>query len=220
MSYMHEYYDRYWSETAVHCAESRRNTPYFVKYLVESIRRLGIGPTNRKGCALDLGCGEGYFTNALAEMGFDCVGVDISEKVLAENRQKYPTLRFEFQDLQQPLNFDDHSFDLVWCSEVLEHLCDPLHTIKEIERVLCVGGGSIVTVPYHGLLKNVLIALFAFERHYDPEYPHVQYFTRNTLSRLFEKAGLKVMDVSTCGIGVLVRDKLLPTNLLLTAQKP
>ena len=49
----------------------------------------------------------------------------------------------------------------IWCSEVLEHLFAPLSVLVEIHRTLRPGGVALVTVPYHGLVKNIAIALFA-----------------------------------------------------------
>jgi ubiquinone/menaquinone biosynthesis C-methylase UbiE len=113
--------------------------------------------------------------------------------------------------------FDDASFDFIWCSEVLEHLFSPLAALKEIRRVLKPGGQFRCTVPYHGLLKNLGIALFAFERHYDPEYPHIRFFTKKSLKALVQRAGLNVTQVGACGSNLGLRDVLVKTNILLAA---
>ena len=56
-----------------------------------------------------------------------------------------------------------HAVDLVWCSEVLEHAADAAALLHEARRVLKPGGRLLVTVPYHGRVKDVLIALTRFD---------------------------------------------------------
>lgn len=69
-------------------------------------------------------------------------------------------------------------------------------------------------------MKNVGIALFAFDRHYDPTYPHIRFYTRNTLTQLVRRANLQPVVVTTCGSSLGLRDWLVPTNILLAAAKP
>lgn len=122
-------------------------------------------------------------------------------------------------DLTNPLPMEDNSIDIIWCSEVLEHLFSPLYVLEEMHRVLRAGGTILITVPYHGMLKNVAIALLAFERHYDPTYPHIRFFTKKSLSSLVTQAGMKIEHVGTCGGQFGLRDRLSPTNILLAAKK-
>ena len=52
------------------------------------------------------------------------------------------------------LPLDHGSVDLVWCSEVLEHVADTAHLLLEVRRVLRPGGRLLVTVPFHGRVKG------------------------------------------------------------------
>jgi SAM-dependent methyltransferase len=179
-----------------------------------------LGPKAREGSkVLEVGCGDGFFSGKLIGLGFDTTGVDLSPVGVQLARQRNLTGTFLVHDLTQPLPFDDDSFEGLWCSEVLEHLFSPLQVLREAHRVLRPGGVALFTTPYHGLLKNVAIALFAFDRHYDPTYPHIRFFTKNTLTALIEQAGL-VVDVATqCGSQLGVRDWIFPTNLLVASHK-
>ncbi len=56
-----------------------------------------------------------------------------------------------------------------------------------------------VSVPHHGLAKNLAIAAFGFERHFSPDGEHVRFFTRASLTRLLEEAGLRVMRLQGLG---------------------
>jgi SAM-dependent methyltransferase len=79
--------------------------------------------------------------------------------------------------------------DVVWCSEVLEHIPDVAHALLEVRRVLKPGGRLLVTVPYHGRFQAAAIALTRFEAHFDPLGQHVRFFTRRSLRSTLRHAG-------------------------------
>ena len=168
---------------------------------------------------LEVGCGNCQFTADLAELSRNVHAIDISSWQIQINQQRYPDIKFTAHDLSVPMLFEDGTFSAIWCSDVLEHLCQPRFALEESYRVLKTGGRLLVTAPYHGMLKNVLIALFRWERHFDPEYSHLQYFTVGMLRRLVEKAGFRHIRTETCGLNKPLRDVLVPTNILLSAVK-
>lgn len=207
-------YDRRWVESG-YGAEQLGYTPSFLKFM-----RRHLGRHVRPGSsALEVGCGNGWFSSQLIALGYDTTGIDLSPVAVDLARQRYPQGRFLTHDLTEPLPFADHSFDALWCSEVLEHLFSPLQAIAEAQRVLKPGGVALFTTPYHGLIKNLGIALFAFDRHYDPKYPHIRFFTKKTLTGLIRETGLTVDEVSTCGSQLGLRDLIVPTNLLVACHK-
>jgi SAM-dependent methyltransferase len=228
-------YDELWGKPDYSAAQIGY-TPNFLRFMDAGLRRLApagwVAPSDTTTAStppanaavlplrgLEVGCGDGFFTGQLARRIVDANGVDLSDVGLDLARQRYPQAKFLQHDLSNPLPFPDASFGFVWCSEVLEHLFSPLAVLKEIARVLKPGGEFRCTVPYHGLLKNLGIALFAFERHYDPEYPHIRFFTQKSLAGLASKAGLRVTEVGACGSNLGWRDVLVKTNILLAATR-
>ncbi len=87
----------------------------------------------------------------------------------------------------------------MWCTEVLEHVLDVHAGLAELNRVVVQGGLLVLTVPYHGLAKNLLIALVAFERHYNPYISHIRFYTRKSLCDCLERAGFTA--ISWGGVG-------------------
>ncbi|MEW6359080.1 MAG: class I SAM-dependent methyltransferase [Planctomycetota bacterium] len=85
---------------------------------------------------LDMGCGEGFLTRSfrralpLARI----VGVDSDRAAIEIARQRNPDVEFHREDVLG-LSFPDHAFDMVICSEVLEHVPDPHAALSELCRV-------------------------------------------------------------------------------------
>jgi 2-polyprenyl-3-methyl-5-hydroxy-6-metoxy-1,4-benzoquinol methylase len=145
---------------------------------------------------LDLGCGNGALTSALAGAGFSMTGVDVSDSGLAIAARSFPQIQFHrsgmSEALGQPLR---RRFDAVIAVEVIEHLLLPRELIDRAREALRPGGILIVTTPFHGYWKNLALALTnKFDQHWHPlrDYGHVKFFSRETLTGLFAERGVRV----------------------------
>ncbi|HKW74593.1 MAG TPA: class I SAM-dependent methyltransferase [Terriglobales bacterium] len=87
--------------------------------------------------ALDVGCRDGYWSEQLKKKGYEVVSCDIDPRCP----------RALVVDANGRLPFPDNEFDLLWCSEVIEHLLDPAFTIQEFKRVLKPEGMLLMTTP-------------------------------------------------------------------------
>src|SRR5687767_5493269 len=131
---------------------------------------------------LDLGCGDGVLTRSLADAGFEVVGCDISRAGLAIARQMRPDLNFlEISVYDNPSMLRDHNFDIVVSMEVIEHLESPSALPRFAGEVLPDNGHLIISTPYHGYLKNLLIAVSGkWDAHHTTlwEGGHIKFFSR------------------------------------------
>ena len=91
---------------------------------------------------LDLGCGPGYATKELERRGASVVATDLSVQELPRGHE---ALAMTFVSDGQSLPCGEHSFDGIFCSNVLEHTPDPNAVIDEIVRVLRPGGWAYVS---------------------------------------------------------------------------
>jgi ubiquinone/menaquinone biosynthesis C-methylase UbiE len=117
----------------------------------------------RPGRALEVGFGAGVYLRALANHYQEVVGTDLNQNTLNYVRARTADLTNlqvvidDITDSQLP----DESFDLVLCSEVLEHISDIGRAIAGIRRVLTPGGLLVVSTPQrHSLME--LACKFAF----------------------------------------------------------
>lgn len=175
---------------------------------LERRRAFLLGHVARGERALDLGCGEGTFTAVLARHGAAPIGADVAEAALARARAAHPDLPFVLTPPHGPLPFADASLDVVWASEVIEHVADTARWLSEVRRVLAPGGRLLLTTPYHGRVKNVAIALTRFEAHADPVGQHLRFYTRRSLRDLLDDFGFEAIEVSVAGGPPLLRESL------------
>jgi len=156
--------------------------------------------------ALDLGCGAGEFTAVMAEAGAVAVGADVAESALKRARSRYPELAFRLTAIDGPLPFEDNAFDVVWASEVIEHVADTARWLSEVIRVLVPRGRLLLTTPDHGRLR---VALEGLERLSDPLGDHLHLYTRRSLQRLLGEFGFTQIEVRQAGGFPLLRHLIL-----------
>jgi SAM-dependent methyltransferase len=181
----------------------------------ERRRALLLGEARPGERVLDLGCGAGRFVAALRDAGADPVGVELAEAALERARRAVPGADLRLLEPDGSLPLEHASVDLVWCSEVLEHVADTAHALLETRRVLRPGGRLLVTVPYHGRVKGAAIALLRFDAHFDPLGQHLRFYTRSSLAATLAGSGFDDVAVRAWGGPPLLR-----TGLTARARRP
>ncbi len=101
------------------------------------------------GAILDIGCGRGLLlekVRAVAVEGSVFSGIDISPELVRISKESNPVADIRVGDAEA-LPYPDNSFDVVFMTEVLEHMLDFKAALSEVRRVLKAGGIFIVSVP-------------------------------------------------------------------------
>ncbi|MBS0604200.1 MAG: 3-demethylubiquinone-9 3-O-methyltransferase [Verrucomicrobia bacterium] len=139
-----------WYEDDVHPiallrAENATRNPW----IQERIRSI-LGPSRD---ILDIGCGAGFLTNALASEGHRVTGIDLSAKSLsvAEKRDTSKTVRYMQLDAFA-LPFPEQSFDVICAMDFLEHVEMPGQIVREAARLLRPNGLFF----FHTFNRNLL----------------------------------------------------------------
>ena len=185
--------------------------------VLHDLLRASVGPATGapRRRALDAGCGTGFQTAILLELGYEAVGLDPAAGLLALARHRHPAARFARGDAQA-LPWRDGTFDVVVsCGSVVSFVPRPGQAIGEMARVLRPGGRLFLEVEHRWsldlawrLASSVVgdplrygvrsgEALRAFARPYReglwidyPGYPRLRLFSRAALDRLLGNAGL------------------------------
>jgi demethylmenaquinone methyltransferase/2-methoxy-6-polyprenyl-1,4-benzoquinol methylase len=143
---------------------------------------------------LDVATGTGKQAFAFARKGFNVVGVDLSEDMLAVARRKnrYGSVEFEIADATN-LPFDDNSFDMACVSFALHDMIPTIRekALKEMVRATR-AKGTIMIVDY-ALPKNKLIRLLVYNiiKLYEPYYLE---FIKSDLEELLKKSGTQIRE--------------------------
>lgn len=155
---------------------------------------------DQKGCkVLDVGSQNGSLCHQLLQRGYEPYGIDIVEGLIEKSRSRYPRISFQLADCEQKFPFNDGFFDVVWAGDIIEHIRFTDVFINEVNRVLKIGGFFVLTTPMHNRLKNLIIALYNFERHFNPEFPHIRFYTLKSLQSVLEKRGFCIKLVKYIG---------------------
>jgi SAM-dependent methyltransferase len=112
--------------------------------LIAAFARLSGLPAGAR--VADLGCGSGIFTDLLRRAGYTTVGLDISPKLIAVGRSKFPGLELIEGDAEN-LPFEGESLDGVLLSGLVHHFPDPTRLAAEVGRVLKPGGRFVAFDP-------------------------------------------------------------------------
>lgn len=127
-------------------------------FLYPSLRRLV------RGRMMDIGCGDGEFISKINQS----IGVDINPFCI----QYIKTMGMEgYHYDSYPLNFEEESFDTLFCVNVIEHIEDPSDLINEMHRLLKKSGTLIIGVPtYKGFHSQVDHKVFYDEQNLEETF--------------------------------------------------
>ena len=165
---------------------------------------------------LDVGCGGGLLTEALAVRGGLVTGIDISEHLLhvADEHAKKANLDITYTCTTVENFSSNHSnaFDVITCIAVMEHVYDIFSLAKEMFRVLKPGGYVVAEVPNIAYLKHRISLLLGLLPVTSSPYNwkevgwdggHIHYFTMRKFSLLFSSQGFRIEE--KCGSGFLAK---------------
>ncbi len=157
-----------------------------------NVRNL-ISKSYEKECTiLDVGCGNGYQIAPFVKRN-KVYGLDISEANIRKATAK--GIKAQLHDVEEPIPFEDNFFDVVVCSEILEHLFFPENALKECYRVLKKSGLFIVTIPNLYCLRNRISMMMGRNCKFI-EYPmnrqHIRFFSSYGMIEILKKTGFKI----------------------------
>ncbi len=180
------------------------NYTHIYKYLLSPL--LSLLSKEKNKLILDVGCGNGWLANLLIEKGYTVYGTDATAMGIEIAKQKNPD-NFFVQDLSTddlPIELQHLKFDTIISTEVIEHLYSPRQYLAFCKKILLKSGGGklVISTPYHGYFKNVILALSGkMDGHFTVLWDggHIKFWPFNTLSNVLEENGFKNIKLKGCG---------------------
>lgn len=140
----------------------------------------------------ELGCGNGSVAHELSQRGWDITGVDPSQEGIQQAMDAYPDLRLSEGSAYDDLSGQYGQFPVVLSLEIVEHVYAPREYARTLFDLVEEGGVSIISTPYHGYWKNLVMALTGkLDKHFTVLWDngHIKFWSMDTLEELLREAG-------------------------------
>jgi 2-polyprenyl-3-methyl-5-hydroxy-6-metoxy-1,4-benzoquinol methylase len=146
------------------------------------------------GKMLDIGCCDGSWLRMWQSRGWEPYGIDVSRANVTAASQYVDARVCDLNSDRFP--FDDHTFDLIFAGEIIEHLVDTDGFLSEISRCVKPGGHVVITTPNLVSFENrlrIMLGIYPIWVNYNLEGSgHVRAYTPRILKKQMAAHGLKV----------------------------
>ncbi len=146
------------------------------------------------GALLDIGCSTGFFLRVAQDKGWRCKGVELSKDTARIASEKYGLEVYQGEIGDQP--FNEEEFDVITMWDVIEHLEDPLETLRHIQRILKKDGIIIFRTPNaDGLFPVLSLSVASFAGQWPHATPpgHLFQFSKRSIGRLLKEGGFEIV---------------------------
>ena len=190
------------------------------QYLYPSVSRL-LQDLPPGAVVLDAGCGNGSFLALFQDRNWSLHGSDLSPSGIAVARETFPNIDFflaDGQDIYADFLATVGPVDVVLSTEVIEHIYDPRGFLRNCFELLKPGGALILTTPYHGYFKNLMLAITGkMDHHFTVlwDHGHIKFWSRKTLSQALLETGFTNIEFAGSG-----RLPYLWKSMILRGTKP
>lgn len=165
----------------------------------------------KKEKILDVGCASGWFIFEISKKypKSYCFGIDIYEKGIDYAKKKYSHIKFKTADAHK-IPYEKEVFDIVICTEVLEHVDDPKLVLTEIKRVLKKGGIAVIELDSGSWLFS--FAWYIWRKFLKGKVwneAHLHSFNVNKLDKLITSCDFKILSKRRFLFGMAMIFKIL-----------
>lgn len=196
-----EFYNKLWEKKADYGVVGHRQGEFpDFKYKWPILKKeLNLWPNG--SVILDYGCGIGRYVKKIQKFNntFKIIGMDVSNQILKIANKRFSKQTFIPIEPDQKLAIKSNTIDVVFAGDVIEHIFATDLFVKELYRILKKPGIVMISTPYHGVIKNLALALWGFNIVFHVTGQHIRFFTKKSLTSLLESHGFKILKVGTYG---------------------
>lgn len=171
-----------------------RRLPFFLSYF----------PDQKPRSVLDVGCATGIFLETMRDQGWKVSGIDVSPFAVQQCTKKgFPVVMGNLN----AGNFQNESFDLITMWDVIEHLADPLASLRTCFNLLKKDGLLVLSTPDAGAFLSRLLGDYWLG--YRSVGEHVYFFDRQSILKCMATSGFDIQTIRSAG-------KYMPIGRILT----
>lgn len=181
----------------------------------EKLKKMKSLVADFRGRILDVGCGNCWTHKLFDGSRVEHFGIDISDNALTRAEKKGVIVKKVDLD-SSPIPFEDQFFDLVLCSDIIEHTLYPENIVKEARRVLKDGGHLIVVVPNIAAWFNRILLLMGFfpwgvestatmelrDVFFHWNTGHMRTYTKRSITHVLELTGFQIQQYRGANLNV------------------
>lgn len=139
---------------------------------------------------LDCGCGDGYWTSIFTQIeGLEVTAIDYNDLRLERAQKNAPKAKFIISDIQTLSEKTADKFDLIWFSQVIEHIEDDVSILKAFHNVLAEDGTLVVGTTNEGCF---LYEKYQERTNYRKDSDHVHFYTLKEIKAKLKLSGYKI----------------------------
>lgn len=194
---MDRQYNEFHKNSKIQKKPIRRNN-FTYRLIIEEVEKILLGLKRGHIKILDYGCGVGTLAFYLASIGNDVTGVDISPLSIELCNKSAREMNLDGKvgfsvnrDFWSKLKKVSSKFDLIVCSEVIEHVRNDIGLLKKLSRILNNEGCILLTTPS----KNAPLFKMGFAKSFDKKVGHLRRYDVESLIAMFERVGMRVEKV-------------------------
>lgn len=170
------------------------NEAYFKKVdkkLKRATRRIkGLMNKIKANNFLEVGCNVGSAVEAARRLGLNSTGIEIDSEAVTIAKKEYPKCKFISTSAEE---YSKHGekYDLVFCTEVIEHVPNPNEFVEALYNLVAPGGLLFMTTPDAGHLRRTKIFI-----HWNEVKPpeHIFWYDKNSIKQLLQNKGFNRID--------------------------
>ena len=157
-----------------------------------------------KGSILDIGCGDGRLLSLLQKAKgceWDVYGLDFNTKGNTRSKEKGLNI---YEGTLEEVDFKGKQFNLIIMNEVFEHVYDPNHALKKVQKIVKPQGSIVIETPCRGSWEERLFKKKYWGGYHFPR--HFNIFSEKTIKRILEKnkfQGVKISFLLSPPFGIL-----------------
>ncbi len=145
--------------------------------------------------ALEIGCGEGFVTKHIHDLGFRVIGADISDEALRIAKKMFPEIEFLNIDIYEVDKFG--KWDLIVCCEVLEHLNEPERALKVMKKA---SNYMLISVPNEPFFRIANLCRLKYLKHLGNTPGHINHWTMISFRRFLKQFNFKEIKFKTSSV--------------------